>query len=450
MGIDYIVHQKKDNGLFSQLVGKQKIDFKELMLTWKKHKGMFGYPEFDRIEILRRAKEQRSKLWKGFWKKIKLQSGFYKSDGCALLLNGVLVLKLFLLLLGVFLVGCSRGLEDYLVSMVARPQEPAVRPYQIKEIKINNPVSGNVIAGELTYPPGNSSYPALVLISGRDNGSPAVGRDYEVAGHNYFLVISHLLTMRGYAVLRVDNRGVNGSSGDFETASDDDLAKDSAAALSWLRAHSGINVSSSGFLGHSQGAVIALLAARLEQPDYIISLAGLSLESPEKFYLEQNERMNAANGMKAADIKVMNQEIADIISLLKASATVSHARTSIHRYAIRAGLSDEQKIESLLDSFATQWWFDEVRRSTASLVADHAGPILSLYGSKDLWVSAENNAQQIERLFVHHKSVSYTFEGLNHLFQTAPKGIGPQEYWEIEQTINENVIGKIQSWQTSL
>jgi len=42
------------------------------------------------------------------------------------------------------------------------------------------------------------------------------------------------------------------------------------------------------------------------------------------------------------------------------------------------------------------------------------------------------------------------FEGLNHLFQKDKKGIGPEEYWEIEIAIEEEVIENINTWTNAI
>ena len=68
------------------------------------------------------------------------------------------------------------------------------------------------LAGTLTVPPGAGPFPAVILIT----GSGAQDRDESILGHKPFLVLADYLTRRGVAVLRVDDRGVGGSTGSHQ------------------------------------------------------------------------------------------------------------------------------------------------------------------------------------------------------------------------------------------
>jgi len=100
----------------------------------------------------------------------------------------------------------------------------------------------------------------------------------KLVGHITYLVLSDLMTKRGYAVLRYDNRGVRESTGNWTEATDPIFASDAAAALRWLRNKSGVPTSKSGYIGHSEGGIKAPLAAQIEYPDFMVLLAG-SVES---------------------------------------------------------------------------------------------------------------------------------------------------------------------------
>ncbi|WNO07759.1 alpha/beta hydrolase family protein [Teredinibacter sp. KSP-S5-2] len=357
--------------------------------------------------------------------------------------------KLLLVPIGI-LAACSNSFDNMIISLVPRPQAPKERPYQIREIEFNNPQDGIKIAGELTYPSTGNDFPAFVLISGHEDGASPANRNSEITGHKYFLVISDLLTKRGYAVLRFDNRGVGKSSGDYTTASDDEFASDAAAALKWLREESNIPLSLTGFLGHSQGGVKALLAASHEKPDFIVALAGLGVETSTELFVRQNQTLNKHEGMNQTQIDQMCREITDIIAILQNSNTLNEARENIREYAVNSGVDNEKNIQNLVNHFATNWWYKEVRRDPIALLKSYDGPILSLFGSKDLLVSSSINEAPVRKLLINPQSEALTYDGLNHLFQTAKKGTGPYEYWEIETTIEEKVVDKIDSWTKSI
>ena len=94
--------------------------------------------------------------------------------------------------------------------MAPRPQTPKPPfPYRSEEVTYENKAGGVKLAGTLTLPPGQGPFPAVLLIT----GSGPQDRDETILGHKPFLVIADALTRRGIAVLRVDDRGVGGSSG---------------------------------------------------------------------------------------------------------------------------------------------------------------------------------------------------------------------------------------------
>jgi hypothetical protein len=100
------------------------------------------------------------------------------------------------------------ALERAAEAGALRPQEPLPPfPYDEEEVEF---ASGDVtLAGTLTLPPGDGRAPGLLLIT----GSGPQDRNEEILGHKPFLVIADHLTRTGYAVLRVDDRGVGGSTG---------------------------------------------------------------------------------------------------------------------------------------------------------------------------------------------------------------------------------------------
>ncbi len=80
-------------------------------------------------------------------------------------------------------------------------------------------------------PEGAGPFPAVVLIT----GSGPQDRDETLLEHKPFLVIADHLTRRGIAVLRVDDRGVGKSTGDYAGATTADFATDVEAAITYLK-----------------------------------------------------------------------------------------------------------------------------------------------------------------------------------------------------------------------
>jgi len=120
------------------------------------------------------------------------------------------------------------------------------------------------LAGTLVSPARSGRHPAIVLV----HGSGAENREY-------ILPWARFLIRRGIAVLGYDKRGVGGSTGDWNTASFDDLAGDVVAAVEYLHARRDIERTKIGILGVSQaGWVMPLAAVRTPDIAFLISVSG--------------------------------------------------------------------------------------------------------------------------------------------------------------------------------
>ena len=109
------------------------------------------------------------------------------------------------------------------VAELRRPQTPKPPfPYKVIDVTYPNTPGGVTLAGTLTVPEGPGPFPAVILIS----GSGAQDRDETLFEHKPFLVLADTLTRKGVAVLRVDDRGVGGSTGSVSKSTSDDFAGD--------------------------------------------------------------------------------------------------------------------------------------------------------------------------------------------------------------------------------
>ncbi len=107
------------------------------------------------------------------------------------------------------------------VETLNRPQNPKPPyPYDAQDVAYETS-PGIKLAGTLTLPRGPGPFPAALMIT----GSGPQDRDESLLGHKPFLVIADYLTRRGIAILRVDDRGVGGSTGNSIRETLDDMAR---------------------------------------------------------------------------------------------------------------------------------------------------------------------------------------------------------------------------------
>ncbi len=122
---------------------------------------------------------------------------------------------------------------------------------------------GVVLAGTLTRPAQRTRAeraPVVVLVSGSGPQDRDGARD-DLPGYRPFRDLAGALGARGIAVLRVDDRGTGASSGRFAGATTLDFARDLEATIAWVRARPDLDGARPALLGHSEGAVVALIAA---------------------------------------------------------------------------------------------------------------------------------------------------------------------------------------------
>jgi pimeloyl-ACP methyl ester carboxylesterase len=132
--------------------------------------------------------------------------------------------------------------------------------------------------------------PAVLLIAG-SGPQDRDGARVELPGYAPWRDFSAALVSAGFAVLRLDDRGTGASRGRFAGATTDDFARDAAAAVSWLRRQPSIDRARIALVGHSEGAVVALLAARADPALGALVLLGAPSRSGREIARWQRQQL---------------------------------------------------------------------------------------------------------------------------------------------------------------
>jgi pimeloyl-ACP methyl ester carboxylesterase len=150
------------------------------------------------------------------------------------------------------------------------------------------PALGFNLGGTITRPKSGEPAPALILIG----GSGPTDRDETVAGIPVFGQLAQHLVDAGFVVVRYDKRGVGQSGGRAESATIADYAEDARWVLMWLEKQKGVDKDRIGVVGHSEGALAAMLLAGRERGKVkaIALLAGPSTDG-STVVLEQQKLM---------------------------------------------------------------------------------------------------------------------------------------------------------------
>ncbi|MFN3242602.1 MAG: alpha/beta hydrolase family protein [Planctomycetota bacterium] len=352
-----------------------------------------------------------------------------------------------------------------------RPQHPTGEvPYGVEEVAFGHdpkqPLAESFVVGQgapvtlaatLTLPRGDGPHPVAVMIS----GSGPQDRDESLLGHKPFWVIADHLTRNGVAVLRYDDRGTAGSTGDFAAATSADFAVDARAALRYLRTRDDIDHARMGLIGHSEGGLIAPMVAA--GPDRDLVAFAVLLAPPavniRDVITRQSALIGAAEGGDPDEVAL--------------DAEMSGAALA----AVAANRDDAKAREAALQAIADEYWPklpEESRKQVGGTPADlakmmqrlntpwmnwlvHHDPVptlkamrcevLALFGGKDLQVEPAQNVPPLEAALAGRqpKATIVTIDGVNHLFQHTETG-KPSEYGDLEETFAPKALQTIQHW----
>ena len=330
----------------------------------------------------------------------------------------------------------------------ARPQDPLPPfKYHIEEVTFVNEKEGNTLAGTLTIPEGEGPFPAMVLVS----GSGQQDRDEELMNHRPFWVIADYCALHGIAVLRYDDRGIGGSTGEIENATTMDFSYDAEAAFDYLRNRKEINASQVGILGHSEGGVINfMVAARRPEVAFLVSLAGPSVNGIEVLK-EQQKAILRASGMTEEAVQFNSNTNAQMFDIIEASSSREEA-DSLLRNLLKGWGYNKELTEQTVGQMASPWMYYFLKYDPTEAIVKTNCPALLLNGSKDLQVIASQNLPEYEKIIADYGKTNMTLRelpGLNHLFQHCETG-SPNEYFEIEETISTEVLEMIVGFVKSL
>jgi len=335
-------------------------------------------------------------------------------------------------------------------------QEPTLPyPYYSEDVKFDNSHAGITLSGTLTLPKKEGNFPVLILIT----GSGPQDKNEEILGHKPFLVIADYLTRKGIGVLRYDDRGVGKSTGNFMTATTLDFAADAECAIDYLKTRKEINSQKIGVVGHSEGGLVAAIAAsRTHDIRFVISLAAPGATCIEVGIL-QAELIARAGGIDettVAKFNKINREIMNIVwksndtTLLRSDLIAFHEKylQEFPAKMLPPGQTKEQYFRYQIDMMCTPWYQLLLKTNPAVYFGKITCPVLALNGAKDLQVDARQNLPVILKALKDSGNSHVTVKelpDLNHLFQESKTG-HPNEYAGIQETFSPVALAIMFDW----
>ena len=337
----------------------------------------------------------------------------------------------------------------------ARPQDPK-KPYPYVEEEVSYKSGAIAFAGTFTKPSGDGPFPAVLLIT----GSGAQDRNETILGHRWFLVLADHLTRKGIAVLRVDDRGVGGSTGVLIEAGIEEQADDVLAGVAYLKGRKDVRTDRIGLIGHSEGGFVAPLAAsRSKDVAFIVLLAAPGVTGEEVLVRQFEDVAKAQPQVTAEELANARDRQRRAFAIVKEgpdAETIRKRLLQLEQEAL-ATLSDAKRKEyegvkaqaaMQLEMSLTPWFRSFVRYDPQPALVKVAVPVLALNGDKDVQVAVKENLGAIAKALREGGNTDVTVKelpGLNHLFQHSETG-AIAEYGKIQETFAPEALEEVSSW----
>jgi pimeloyl-ACP methyl ester carboxylesterase len=345
-----------------------------------------------------------------------------------------------------------------------RSQVP-LKPYPYEEIMVTykNEKANITLTGTLTLPFNEGPFPAVMLLPGSD----LYDRNYTYQSHSPFLILADYLTTKGIATLRIDSRGVGGSTGEPILPSLTDLADDAKCGINYLSQCTKIDAQKIGIIGHSGGAIVADIVATSspQKVAFIIRLAGPGISSQE--ILCQQVRGLFTPIFEKVEIECrIKEKLGQIFDIIVGEKENNQAIDKINQIINEMEPSDlslnmgEQEFRnvklSLLSIFCDlakiSWARSFLLHNCQEVIKRIHCPVLALNGECDRQVSSKENLNVIALSLSEGQNKFFKvleMPKLNHMFQTDYSG-GQKNYGEIEETISYSVLKIIADWIVTL
>jgi hypothetical protein len=274
------------------------------------------------------------------------------------------------------------------LSFTAAPAASAEPSWTEEEVTLDNELYGT-----LTLPEGDAPANAALLIS----GSGPTDRDGNFPGgpNDSLKMLAAELGDRGIASLRFDKRGTGESiaaAPPEEELRAETFVEDAVAWLEFLKEQD--RVRRTVAIGHSEGGLVATLAAQREPVAGLVLLASAGRPAPDLI------REQLAGQDLPADLSKRSD---DIIASLERGETVDdvpHQFDALFRPSVQPYLIS---------------WF---KYDPAAELAKTAGPVLVVQGTRDLQARPADG----EKLAAARgETTLVTIEEMNHVLKTAPE-----------------------------
>jgi len=309
------------------------------------------------------------------------------------------------------------------------------------------------IAGSLVIPDSLKSRSLVIFIS----GSGSQTRNSAVAGFEIFEELADQLALQGISSFRYDDRGTGGSTGNADATLDELAADLSAVARHLTTEQYASSFESIVYLGHSQGGVVSLIAAKEFAPQKMVLLATPALPGDE--IITQQIRQISAKQEIPDEILSKNLEFQERVfeaarsgegwGALEADIE-ERLREQLNQLpeSQRSTLGDmdqfiQAQVSRQLGGAKSQWFKSFIETDPRQYLQSVEVSVLAVFGENDSQVILEPNREALEK--IDGNIAISTIPEANHLFQVSDSGM-PGEYGILDKEFAPSLIDQIEAF----
>lgn len=285
-----------------------------------------------------------------------------------------------------------------------------VSPHRNEEVVFQN--KDVTLHGTLILPQTAGPHPVVVLLQEAGPRSRPFG------------IWPYLFARYGIAMLTFDKRGSGASTGDWQTASFEDLAGDALAAVHLLRSRPDIDPTRIGLWGNSNsGWVVPLAASQSKDVAFVISRVGSSLPPTENVLYEIENQMREQEFSEA--------EITQAVALRRLLQDAIITNTGWELFSAAAGAARSERWFAVSrvgryaaaplppDAATLQQWRNPLDFNPVPYWERVTCPVLAIYGELDKDTPTARNVPLLVEALKRAGNSDYTVTVLpktDHLF----------------------------------
>ena len=339
--------------------------------------------------------------------------------------------------------------------------DPTAFDYQVEEVAFPGGSEDVELAGTLTLPNGPGPHPVVITMT----GSGPHDRNESLRPITLlepFAVIADALTSAGVGVLRYDDRGVGGSTGDYNAATVQELAEDARAAIDYLETRDDVDPGRIGLFGHSEGGLYAAMLGASDPRVAWIGMMAPAVTDGLTLIEEQNVALTRSAGSSEAQVEAVAEWGAVAMPLALEGDFEALERVTRELYGRVwdeltpqeqefAGERDtfiQLQLDSQLPLYTSDWFRSFLGYDPASDWEQVTVPVLAIFAGKDVQVIAESNQQALETALSaagNEDVTTLTIPDANHLFQEADTG-ALAEYGQLEPEFIDGFVEAVVEW----